>query len=174
MVRHCPEQLSRLAGRAHQHPLPVLTQQALGDSGHPPEVFQVRGGYHLIEVFQSYLVLGNEDYVLGLALGLSREGPKLFHLSVHRLQGINPPVMEHLPEGDQHVAHRGGVVTGPVVVEGGQIQALRHDVQLVLAQIRQQVLGQNQGIHIGGCKFQSHLTAARPDEAYVKLRIVGR
>ena len=49
--------------------------------------------------------------------------------------------MEHFPERDQHIAHRGGIVAGPVVVEGGQVQMLRHNVQLVFAQARQQVLG---------------------------------
>ena len=49
--------------------------------------------------------------------------------------------MEHFPERDQHVAHRGGVVTGPVVIEGGQVQMVRHNVQLVLAETWQQVLG---------------------------------
>ena len=85
-----------------------------------------------------------------------------------------PPLVEHLPEGDQHIAHGGGVVAGPVVVEGGQLQPVRHDVQLVLAQIRQQVLGQNQGVHIGGLEGQPHLPAARPDEADVELGVVGR
>ena len=61
-----------------------------------------------------------------------------------------------------------------MVVEGGQVQMLRHDVQLVLAQLRQQVLRQNEGVHIGGVEVQPHLAAARPDEADVELRVVGR
>ena len=62
----------------------------------------------------------------------------------------------------------------PVVVEGGQVQMLRHDVQLVLPQARQQVLGQNQGVDIGGMEIQARLGAALADEADVKLRVVGR
>ena len=57
---------------------------------------------------------------------------------------------------------------------GGQIQPLRHDIQLVLVQVRQQVLGQDQGVHVGGVELQPHLAAARPDEADVKFRVVGR
>ena len=81
--------------------------------------------------------------------------------------------MEHFPEGNQHVAHRGGIVAGPVVVEGGQIQMLRHNIQFVFGQLRQQVLGQNQGVHIGGVKFQTHLFAACPDKPDVEFRVVG-
>ena len=50
---------------------------------------------------------------------------------------------------------------------------LRHNVQLVFAQLRQQVLGQDQRVHVGGLKGQSHLPAAGTNEADVKLRIVG-
>ena len=68
----------------------------------------------------------------------------------------------------------GGIVAGPVVIEGRQLQPVRHDVQLVLAQIRQQVLGQDQRVHIGGFEGQPHLPAAGPDEADVELCVVGR
>ena len=51
---------------------------------------------------------------------------------------------------------------------------LRHHVQLVLPQLRQQVLRQDQGVHIGGVEGQSRLPAALPDEADVELRVVGR
>ena len=43
VVRHRPKQLSRLAGGADNDALTVLHQQALGDGGHPLEVFQVGG-----------------------------------------------------------------------------------------------------------------------------------
>ncbi len=51
---------------------------------------------------------------------------------------------------------------------------LRHDVQLVLPQSRQQVLGQDQGVDIGGPEVQPRLGAALADEADVELRVVGR
>ena len=79
-----------------------------------------------------------------------------------------------LEERDEHIAHHAGVVAGPVVVEGGQIKMLRHDVQLVFAQLRQQILGQNEGVHVGGMEVQTRLTAAGTDEADVELRVVGR
>ena len=128
MVHNGPEQLTRLAGGAHDDALPVLHQQALGDGGHPLEVFQVGGGDHLIQVFQARFVPGNEDDVLGKAVGLIAQGPQLLHLRVYRLEGVDAPLMEHLPERDEHIAHGGRVVAGPVVVKGGQVQMLRHDV----------------------------------------------
>ena len=174
MVRHGPEQFAGLAGRAHDNALPVLVQQALGDGGHPLEVFQVGGGDHLIEIFQAHLVPGQQDDVLGETVGLAAQRPQLLHLLVHRLESVDAPLVEHFPERDQHIAHRGGVIAGSVVVEGGQVQVLRHDVQLVLSQVRQQVLSQDQRVHIGGVEVQAHLFAARPDEADIELRVVGR
>ena len=49
-----------------------------------------------------------------------------------------------------------------------------HDVQLVFSKSRQQILRQNQGVHICRLKIQPRLLAARPDKANIKLRIVGR
>ena len=141
VVHHCLEQLTRLAGGADNQPLPVGDQLTFGNGRHPLEVFQVGCRNQLVEVFQSHLVPGQNDDVLGEAVGLAAQGAQLLHFRVHGLQGVYPPLMEHFPEGDQHIAHRGGIVAGPVVVEGGQVQMLRHNVQLVFAQARQQVLG---------------------------------
>ena len=98
--------------------------------------------------------------MLWVTVGLAAQGAELFHLLVHRLEGVDAPFVEHLPEGDAHIAHGSGIVTGPVVVKRRQVQMLRHDVQLVLAKVRQQVLGQDKGIHIGRVKVQAHLFEA--------------
>ena len=173
MVHHSLEQLTRLAGGADNQPLPVGHQLTFGNGRHPLEVFQVGCRNQLVEVFQSHLVPGQNDDVLGEAVGLAAQGAQLLHFRVHGLQGVYPPLMEHFPEGDQHIAHRGGIVAGSVVVEGGQVQMLRHNVQLVFAQARQQILGQDQGVHVGGVKVQPHLFASCPDEADVEFRVVG-
>ena len=47
------------------------------------------------------------------------------------LEGLHPPVPEHGEEGDEHIAHHGPVVGGPVVVEVRQTQVPADDVQLV-------------------------------------------
>ncbi len=56
---------------------------------------------------------------------------------------------------DKHIAHHARIIRGTVVVEGRQVQMLRHYIQLKFIQLRQQVLGQNQGVHIGGRKIQA-------------------
>ena len=121
--------------------LPMGHQFAFGDGGHPLEIFQVGSGDQLVEIFQPHLVPGQNDDVLGETVGLAAQRPQLFHLLIDGLEGVDPPLMEHFPERDQHVAHRGGIVAGPVVIEGGQVQMVRHNVQLVLAETWQQVLG---------------------------------
>ena len=112
--------------------------------------------------------------MLGEAVGAAAQRAQLLHLPVHRLEGVDAPLMEHAPEGDQHIGHGGRIVAGPVVVEGGQVQMLRHDVQLVLPQVRQEVLGQDQGVDVGGIKVQPLPPAAGADEADVELSVVGR
>ena len=147
----------------------------LGDDGHPLEVFQVGSGDQLIQVLEAQLVLGQNNDVLGEAAGLAALRPQLQHLPVDLLQAVDAQFPFHfLKEGNQHIGHHGSIVRGPVVVEGGQIQMLRHNIQLILVQLRQQVLGQNQGVHIGGIEGKAHLPAPGPDEADVKFGVVGR
>ena len=50
VIRHRPEQLARLAGRADDQTLPVGGQLRLGDGGHPVEVLQVGGADQLIQM----------------------------------------------------------------------------------------------------------------------------
>ena len=128
VIHHSLEQLAGFAGGADDQALPMGHQLTFWDGRHPLEIFQVGGGNQLVEVFQPYLVPGQNDDVLGETVGLAAQGPQLFHFPIHRLQGVNSPLMEHPPEGDQHVAHRGGIVAGPVVIEGGQVQMVRHNV----------------------------------------------
>ena len=110
--------------------------------------------------------------MLGLAAGLA-PGTQPGHSRIDLLEGMYTPVPQHLEERYQHIAHRSRVVIGPVVVEGRQVQVLRHDVQLVLAQLRQQVLGQNQRVDGGAVEGAAHAAAPLGDEAHVELRIVG-
>ena len=128
VVHHCLEQLTRLAGRADDQALPMDHQLAFGDGGHPLEIFQVGSGDQLIEIFQAHLVPGQNNDVFGKTVGLAAQRPQLFHLLIDGLEGVDPPFMEHFPERDQHVAHGGGIVAGPVVIEGGQVQMVRHNV----------------------------------------------
>ena len=82
--------------------------------------------------------------------------------------------MQHLPKRDQHIGNDACIVACPVMIEGRQIQMLRHDVQLVLTKAGQEVLCHDQGIHIGWVKLQSHLLAAGADKTNIKLRVMGR
>ncbi len=175
MVGHGAEQLPCLAGRADDQPLAVGYQLRFGDGGHAAEVFQVGRGDELVQVFQAQLVLGQDDDVLGVAAGLAATGPQLQHLAIDLLEAVDVHLPLHaLKERDEHIAHHGRVVGGAVVVEGGEVQMLRHDVQLVLVQLRQQVLRQDQAVDVRGVEVQAGLAAAGADEADVELRVMGR
>jgi len=175
VVGHGAKQLARLAGRADDQPLPVCHQLRFGDDGHAAEVLQVGGGDKLVQVLEAQLVLSQNDDVLGMTAALAAHGPQLQHLAVDLLQ----PVDAHLPlhavkERNEHIAHHGRIVGSPVVVEGGQLQMLRHNVQLMLIQLRQQVLCQNETVDIGRVELQAGLAAAGPDKADVEFRVVRR
>ena len=101
-------------------------------------------------------------------------GPEGGHGGVDGLERVDVQFLLHLlEEVGQEEAAGGGVVGGPVVLEGGQAQVLGHHVQLELAQLRQKVLGQDQGVDVGGVEVQPSLLAPGADEADVELRVVG-
>ena len=174
-VSHGAEQLARLAGRADDEPLPMGRQLRLGNDGHALEIFQIGRRDQLVQVLQAQLVLGQNDDVLGMAVALSALRPQLQHLPVDLLEPVDAHLPAHfLKKRDEHIPHHGRVIGGTVVVEGGQVQMLRYDVQLVLVQLRQQVLRQDKGVYVGRVELQPHLPAPLADEADVELRVVGR
>ena len=174
VLDHRLEQLPCLAGRAHNQPLPVGDELVLGDDGIALEVLEVGGAHQLVEVFQAHLVFRQQDDVPGPPAGGSPL-PQLGHGGVDGLEGVDVQLLLQLPEKvGQEEAAGGGVVAGPVVLEGGQLQMVGHNIQLELVQLRQQVLGQNQRVHVGGIKGEPLRPAPGPDEANVKFRIVGR
>ena len=98
---------------------------------------QVGGGDELVQVLQPQLVLRQNDDVLGETVGLGASGPQLRHFVVDLLDAVDVQLVPHLlEERHQHIGHHSRVVAGPVVVEGGQVEIVRHDVQLVLVQLR--------------------------------------
>ena len=86
---------------------------------------------------------------------------------------MQPQLLHFAEEVGQHIGHGGRVVAGPVVVEGRQLKVLGHDVQLILAQVGQQVLGQDQAVDGGVLKGDAVFPAPGGDKAHVKVRIVG-
>ena len=57
--------------------------------------------------------------MFGETVGFAAQGAQLFHFRIHSLQGVNTLFMEHLPERNQHVRNRGGIV----VVRDGTVLA---------------------------------------------------
>ena len=91
--------------------------------------------------------------MLGETVGAVSLGAQGEHHIVDLLQTVDVVLIPHLlKKRDQHIAHRGGIVGGAVVVKDREIQVLRHNVQLMLLQLRQQVLAQDQRVNAGGLK----------------------
>ena len=175
MISDGTEQLARFAGRADNETLAVLHQFRLGDGGHAVEILQIGHGDQLIEVLQAQLILRQKDNMLRETVGAVSLGAQCQHHIVDLLQAVDVMLLAHLlEERDQHIAHRGGIVGCAVVVKDRQIEMLRHNVQLMLLQLRQQVLAQDQRVDAGGFEGQPHLAAACADKAQVEGGIVCR
>ena len=116
LIRHRPEQLARLAGRADDQALPVLVdERVLGMMGTRLKYFRLDSGDQLdTGCLQAQLVLGQNDDVLGEAASLAALRPQLQHLPVDLLQAVDAQLPLHLlEEGDQHIGHHGRVVRWP-------------------------------------------------------------
>ena len=174
VIHHRLEQLARFAGRTYDQTFPVLVQFALGNNGHTLKILQIGHRNQLIEILHAHLVSGNKDDVLWETVAFGALRPQLLHLPIDGLQCVDSPFMEHLPEWNQHISHRSRVIRRTMMIKVGQIQSIRHNIQLVFPQIRQQILCQNQGVDICGVELQPHLPAAGTDEADVKLRVMSR
>ena len=175
VLHHGAKQLAGLAGGADNKPLSVRRQLRFGNDGKALEILQVGGRHQLIQVLEPQLVFRQNNNVLGSAVVLIAQGPQLQHFFVYFLQAADAQLPPHfLKKRNEHVAHHARVVRSAVMVEDRQIQMLRHHVQLELAQLRQQILRQDQRVHIGRVKGEPRLPAALPNEPYVKLGVVRR
>ena len=172
MVAHGLEQLPRLAGGADDQPFAVRDQLAFGDGGIALEIFEIRRGNELIEVFESRFVPRDQNDVLGIAVGAVALRAQLAHFIVDLLDARHAARFEHREELCEHLRHRHRVVARAVVVERGQLQLLRHHVQLVVFEPRQQILREDQRVEIRRLERDAARFAARADEADIELRVV--
>ena len=101
-------------------------------------------------------------------------GAKCHHLLVDLGDVLNALLAEHLKKPPEHMRHGDAVVHGTVVVEFRQAQGVGHDVELVVFEVWQQILRQDQSIHIGGLVLDAQPAAGRQDKAHVEVGIVGR
>ncbi len=174
VIQNCLEQLARFTGRADDETLPQLHQLRLGDSGNPAEVLQIGIGDQMIEVAQALLILGKEDDMPGLPVGDAAAGAELHHGRIDGLQIVNIVLLFQFltePVHDQTAGH--GIVPCPVMGEVRQTQGIGHDVQLEFIQVGQQILRKDQGIRRRQIIFIAEAVAFTPDEAGVKVGVVG-
>ena len=92
---------------------------------------------------------------------------------VHVMERDRAALCEHGQELCHDARHDHRVVGGAVVVEARQTQPVRHDVELVLRQIRQQVLAEHQRIEKHRIERDAVTQAGIGHEARVKARVVG-
>ena len=173
LVRHDGlKQLARLAGRADDQPLAPSEQLGLRDDGIALEVFQVAVGDQPVEVSQANGIFGKEDDVPRAAVQNLRARAKLGHDGIDLRERMHALFLQHLPEAHHHVSAGDGVVGRAVVVEFRQAQGVRHDIELVLAQLRQHVLRQDERVDVRRLEREAQPLRSGGNKADVKIGVV--
>ncbi len=167
-AQHRLEHLARLAGRADDEALAVFHKQALGDGGVALEILQIRPGNDLVEVFQAGLVFHQNGDVVRAALLLQAAAHEIVEVA-DRLCALR---REHGQELVHDARHDHCIVARAVVVEVRQAQAVRDLVELVVLEIRQQVLREHQRVEIHRFERDARPAAGRAHEAGIKVGIV--
>ena len=167
-AQHRLEYLARLAGRADDEALAIFHKQALGDGGVALEILQIRPGNDLVEVFQAGLVFHQNGDVVRAALLLQAAAHEIVEVA-DRLCALR---REHGQELVHDARHDHRIVARAVVVEVRQAQAVRDLVELVVLEIRQQVLREHQRVEIHRFERDARPAAGRAHEAGIKVGIV--
>ena len=97
---------------------------------------------------------------------------KLCHAGIDGGESVDALFIEHFPEAHHEVAAGDGVVGCPVMVEFRKTQSIGYNVELVFAQVRHQVLCQNERVDIGRLERKLEALACGSDEADVKIGVV--
>ena len=134
------KQLPRLAGAADDQSLAPLYQLGLGNPGHPLVIFQIAVGDKPVQVAQAGGIFGKKNDMPCVAVVDPASGTQLGHVVVNGLNGADAPLGQHFGKALIQKAAGHGVVRRPVVVKLRQTQIVRHQIELVLAQLGQQIL----------------------------------
>ena len=131
-------------------------------------MLQIRPGDDLVEILQAGLVAHENGDVVRAALFLQAAA----HESVEIVERLRAFRREHGQElvHDARDDHR--VVAGAVMVEVRQTQPVRDLVELVVLEIRQQILREHERIEIHRLKRDTRPAAGRAHEAGIKVGIV--
>ena len=171
-VYNGPEQLAGFACGADDEAFPVLVDQRFRHNGKTVEMIQVAFGHQLIEVSKAGLVFRQQNQmVVGTAAAAAALHP-----------GKNPvdlahTVCAHLAEQRNQFPEDKpadiGIIKGTMMVERRQLQPVCHRIQLVIAQLGTEILGQQHGVHIERIKRPPGTGAILPNESDVKLRVMS-
>ena len=173
LVRHNRlEQLARLAGRADDQPLTPAQQFGLGDNRHTLEIFEVTVGNQPVEISQADGVFCKENDVPCAAVENLRARTQLGHDGVDLRERMHTLFLEHLPEAHHHMPAGDRIVGRAVVIEFRQTQCVGHEIKLVFAQLRQQVLRQNERIDICRLELDPQPLCSRHNKSNIKIGVV--
>ena len=169
VLQNRPVQLPRLAGGANNQSLPVGIQGRFGNSRNPVEIIQIAHGYQFIKILQPHQILCKKNHVVGrqfFGVGLVAHGGRNL---LHRMNALLFQLSAHFVENQrQHP----GILISSVVVKIPQTVVLGQKIQLVLFQIRVQILGKGNGIDVGIGEGYFILLAHLPDKAGIKIGVV--
>ncbi len=167
---HVLEQLSHDTGAADDQSLPPLLKQRLRDPGRFPEIGKMALRNQAIQIDAAHIILCQQNDMVAGQLHDIRRMIKLQFVDLRKLR--HPPGLQHVDFLDVDLRGAARVIHRPVMVFQGNLQILRHRVQLEAVEMRQQQAGQAHCIHNSGIKGKSQLPGLGANEAGVEFRVV--
>ncbi len=171
LIGHRLVELTSLTGRAQNQSLPIFLDLAFQHERVAAEVLQMGVRDQAVEIAQALLVFGQHNEMVGSGRPLALGHPFHEHRGHGRIdggQGGDALLLQHLEHGDEHLPHHLGVIAGPVVLEGRQVQSVGHRIQLVIAKAGQQAMAQGHRVQIGIGKLLIQPAAGLGDKTGVK------
>ena len=129
VVKYGGKKLTCLARRADNQPLPMLFEQGFGNTGEAAEILQIAGRYQLVKIFESYLVLCDDDHMVGL----QKKRIGLFaHIADHVVKVLYALLTKLFLHTEKDICQHFGIVCRTVMVEIAKSVMLGNNIKLVL------------------------------------------
>ncbi len=186
LIQQRPVQLPCLTGAAQNQPVPVLHNQALGNSGMSSRIIGQMGLRHQpVKIDPSQVVFRQNDGMVGGKLfdQIHAGRPQFVQLR----QVVNPPAFQHLNQLQENPCGAFRIIHCPVMIFQGNIQRLGHGIQSMFRLVGKEHPGNAHRVNVSALRTFCRRTPGLPgtgngkflssgiflDETHVKSRVMG-
>ena len=127
----------------------------------------------MVKIPQTHLILRKQNDMVGSSGKDHALGPAFSQMVIDSQQVMDSLLLQHLHQLDHDETANLGIIAGAVMIEIRQLQSLGHHIQLVLVELRHQLLGKGQRVGGGQLVFITQPLALSPDETGVKFGVMS-